>query len=304
MQTQQTVHLRTARDSIRNSSGIIQINFLKLLDEMIRELVAANQEEMESIKQELSLLENASLHIHHHGEYIHFSCYEKDTRKRFGITEDDDRIYNLARRGFLESQLKALEYNSLRFAKLLDTTNWARNEIQMTRKLERFTGAGLDLSRILFTKEQNEWIDTPYTPNPFHPENLLYRTNGEMLMRSKSETIIGNCFESLGLPYRSDDLVTIYSGHTSKQPFKDTYFADFKTPNLLGGITIHEHFGAFQIEKYPDNALKRLNDYRSFNVYELDYRPVKAEEFTWSLEADLQDPISFRRLLRRILLPL
>ena len=123
-------------------------------------------------------------------------------------------------------------------------------------------------------------------------------------MRSKSETIIGNYFESIGLPYRSDDVVTIYSGHTSERPFRDTYFADFKTPNLLGGITIHEHFGAFQIEKYPDNALKRLNDYRNFDVYELDYRPVKPEEFTWSLEADLQDSVSFRRLVRRILLPL
>jgi len=304
MQIQQTVHLRTARDSVQDHSALIQINFLSLLDEMVDEQVTAARKEMESIRQELSLIENMSLHIHHHGERFHFSSYEKETKRRFGISKDADRIYRLARRGHLECKLKALEHHSLKLSKVLDATDWAQHRIKMNRDLKRYAKAGLDLSRILFTEEQNDWIDRSYTPNPFHPENLMYHTNGGILMRSNSETKIGNFFEAVGVPYRYDDLVTIYSGHTPDKPFKDTYFADFKAPNLLGGITVHEHFGAFHFDNYSDNALKRLNDYRRFSIYELEHKPVRAAEFTWSFEADLKDPALFQQLIRRILLPL
>lgn len=304
MQMQQSLHARTARDSVLNSSGLIRINFLNLLDVLINELVMANQKEIESIKQELSIMENATLHIHHRGERFHFSGYDKETKRRFGISEDNARIYSLARRGFLECQIKALENHSLRLVKTLDATEWVRHEIKMDKSLKRYAKAGLDLSRILFTEEQNEWIDQPYTPNPFHLENLVCRTNGGVPMRSNSETKIGSFFETVGYPYRYDDLVTIHSDHSQNRPFKGTYFADFKVPNLLGGITIHEHFGAFQLDNYPDNALKRLNDYRGFSIYELGNKPVKAEEFTWSFAADLNDSALFHRMIRRMLFPL
>ena len=123
-------------------------------------------------------------------------------------------------------------------------------------------------------------------------------------MRSKSEAIIGTSLEAIGLPYRSDDLVTIISDGKSGKPFKDTYFADFKVPNFLGGITVHEHFGAFQMDKYAGNALQRLNDYHSFTVIELEGRPVEDNEFTWSFESDIRNAISIRGLIRKLLLPI
>lgn len=304
MQTQEKVHLRTARDSIQNNSGLMQFNFLTLLRDLIEEIIAVNSKQLESLKQEISLMENENLHIHHRGKQFHFSAYDNKTKQRFSITSENDRIYRLARRGHLENEAKAIESNTSRLIKALDATEWAHHEIRVSRKLNRYAQANLDLSRILFTKEQNEWIDIPYSPNPFHPENLMYQTDGGILMRSKSEAKIGSYFERIGFPYRSDDLVVIHGGQAGERSFRDNYFADFKFPNLLGGITIHEHFGAFQIDKYADNALRRLNDYRSFQVFELPYRPVKAEEFTWSLEADIKDEALFRRMIRQILFPI
>ena len=108
--------------------------------------------------------------------------------------------------------------------------------------------------------------------------------------------------EAIGLPYRSDDLVTIHS-EFDDAPFRDNYFADFKIPNFCGGITIHEHLGALHLKDYPDNSLKRLNDYHNFSIYELPDRPVKHSEITWSFEPDIRDPKLLRSVIRRILLP-
>lgn len=129
-------------------------------------------------------------------------------------------------------------------------------------------------------------------------------------MRSKSETIIGNRFERIALPYRYDDLVNILRNSAANEvtpneprPFRNSYFSDFKVPNLLGGITVHEHFGSFQLEQYSGDALKRMNDYHNFPVVEIPGRPVKSSEFTWSFESDLQDKDALDRLIARLLMP-
>ena len=107
----------------------------------------------------------------------------------------------------------------------------------------------------------------------------------------------------MGLPYRYDDLVSIISDGRGLQPYKDNYFADFKVPNLFGGITIHEHFGAFQIDNYADNSLRRLHDYQTFSVVELPGRPLSLDEFTWSFENEvtLQDDLD--NIVLKMILP-
>ena len=297
------VHARTARDSIINNSGLLQIDFLRITSDSIRTLLKADEAEVKAMQQELDLLREGSLCISKRGEGFQFSRYDRNTQKRVSIMSDRDEVNELARRMCLENRIKAIEDNARRLSAVLENADGACHEIMLQKKLGKFAAAGLDLSRILFTKEQNEWIDTPYTPNPFHPEDLKYPTTGGILTRSKSESTIGSRLELIGLPYRFDDLVTIYSERTGERPFRDNYFSDFKVPNLLGGITVHEHFGAFQMKNYPDNSLKRLNDYRNFEVRELPSRIVLPEEFTWSLEADLRDPVLFQRIINRMLLP-
>ena len=144
--------MRTARSSIQNSRGLIQINFLRASSELVRELIAADRRELAAMKQELALISNASLHIYERNGNLRFRSYDRDSKKR-------------------------------------------------------------------------------------------------------------------------------------------------------SGITIHEHLGAFQMERYPDNALRRLNDYRDHTVFELSSRPVSSEEFTWSLEADLRSSRLFDRIIARMLLP-
>lgn len=295
--------IRTARDTITNSSGLVQVNFLKTTAKVLRRTLDFEKQRTNSMKQELTLLENGRLHIHRTNDVVIFCCKPPNSAKEFGITRDTTRIHRLARRAYLEDCIGASELHMKKMQRIIDASDIAAKEARMLSRLERYTDAGLDLSRILFTEEQNEWIDQAYTPNPFYQEHLNYETHGKIPVRSKSEAIIGNYLETLGLPYRSDDLVNIISDGHGESPYRDNYFADFKIPNLFGGITIHEHFGAFQIENYSKNALQRLHDYNSFKVIELPGKPVQKDEFTWSFESDLKQTGNLEKLIFRMLLP-
>ena len=295
---------RTARDTAKNNKVLSQYSLLHLTTEVLRESICETQQVLDSMIQELALCEGSRLHLHHKNGIIYFACCEIGTDKEIPITEDMSRIQTLARRSILSYNIKAMEHRLKMLKRVAGNSEEAYYDLQMKKKLAKFADAGIDLTRILFTKEQNEWIDEPFTPNPYNRDSLTTQTSCGIWMRSKSEAIIGTSLETIGLPYRSDDLVRIISEGKSGMPSRDTYFADFKVPNFLGGITVHEHFGAFQMENYGDNALQRLNDYHEFKVIEIKGRPVERNEFTWSFESDIGNAEGIKRLIRKLLLPL
>ena len=295
--------MRTARDTVMINSGGIQFNYLKIISVFLKRAIDIEKKTISSMKQELSLLEDSQLHIRRRNGSVSFACLQIGDTRETGITKDTDRIHELARRAYLKDCIKASELLIKRLERARDSSDSALLESQLMTKLGKYTGAGLDICRVLFTQEQNEWLDQAYSPNPFHQDNLKYTTRGGVPMRSKSEARIGSRLEDMGLPYRYDDLVSIISDGRGLQPYKDNYFADFKVPNLFGGITIHEHFGAFQIDNYADNSLRRLHDYQTFSVVELPGRPLSLDEFTWSFENEvtLQDDLD--NILLKMILP-
>ena len=140
------VHARTARDSIINNSGLLQIAFLRMTSDSIRILLKADEEEVKAMQQELALLREGSLCISKRGEGFRFNRYDKQSQETHSITKDSNQIYDLARRAYLE--------NRHRLSAVLENTEGARHDLLLQKKLGKFAAAGLDLSRILFTKEQ------------------------------------------------------------------------------------------------------------------------------------------------------
>ncbi|MBQ3924898.1 MAG: hypothetical protein II696_05240 [Firmicutes bacterium] len=300
-----TAHVRTARDSISTPSGITKVKFLRTTSLIIRELLNADRAEIDSMKRECALIEKGRLHIHLNTERnkYYYSLYSEEDGSETSLNNDMERIYRLARRDFLQLRIKQTESGCRRFSRLLNSIETACEEDRLRRKLLRYSEADLDLCRILFTEEQNEWIEQPYTPNPYHQNNLRYCTDAAFPVRSKSEGILGSGLECFGLPFRYDDIVRINRRGSSDRPFKDSYFADFKVPNLCGGITVHEHFGALHLNGYGDNALQKISDYTNFDIYEIPGRKVTRDEVTWSLESDILNPVRLHKTLIRILLP-
>ena len=298
-----TVHARSARDTIIHREGLAGLFLLRTTAELLKDAIKADRAEIDRMKMELSLIKNSSLYASKRGPGFNFKSCDRRTKKTTGITEDLEQIHALARRSYLEARIRAIENTMSRFEEITEKIEHEQMQCARRARLSRFNQAGLDLTKILFTKEQNEWIDEVYTPDPYHRESLRVPTSGGILTRSNSEARIGSNLEAIGLPYRNDDLVEIIAGPGGARPYRDTYFADFKVPNLNGGITIHEHLGAFQIDGYSTNALKRLNDYHDFSVYELPGRRVEGNEFTWSFEGDLRNQEKIDQVIRRILLP-
>ena len=297
------VRPRSARETIVHREGLAGLFLVRTTTELMKDAIREDRAEIDRMKMELSLIEDCSLYAFRSEPGFCFKSYDRKTKKSTGITEDMTRVHRLARRSYLEARIRFIEKTASRFEAIIEELEYVQKQCIKKARLNRFNQAGLDLTKILFTKEQNEWIDEVYTPDPYHRESLRVPTSGGILTRSNSEARIGSNLEAIGLPYRNDDLVEIIAGPGGARPYRDTYFADFKVPNLNGGITIHEHLGAFQIDGYSTNALKRLNDYHDFSVYELPGRRVEGNEFTWSFEGDLRNQEKINQVIRRMLLP-
>ena len=294
---------RTARDTLASSNHLLTSGLLDFVQEIFREQLAEDQRLAEALKQELLILPSSRLRIHTHRDgQVYFGKLTAQGRE-IGISGDTDEIGQLSRRAFLEETIPIIETRVERLTKALDSPKLQRLFQKRQERLERYAGFDLDLCRIVFTKEQNEWIDQPYSPNPYYPENLKYQTNSGVWMRSKSEVSLGNTLEALGIPYRYEDIVRIQNPHTGNSPSRDSYYADFKFPNFFAGINVHEHLGAFHLDNYAVNAFKRLNDYHSFPIVALPNRSVRHCEITWSFEHDLQNRESLKNLFRRLLFP-
>ena len=160
------VHIRTARDTIANPSGIIQLEFLRTTSQLLRDAVLSDEAEINSIRQELALLEKAKLRIHRKGDRFYFAALSEGEERERSLHKDMARIHALARRTYLQKRLALIERNSRRLRTALSSYESACYDLQLRSKLTRFCESGLDLTRILYTEEQNEWIDRPYSPNP------------------------------------------------------------------------------------------------------------------------------------------
>lgn len=296
-------HIRTARDTVINPGGLQQYSLLQVTAEILQDAIKWYQGMLGSMKQELALSEESHLHIRHKDDRYYFSCKGDRSNQEQSISDDPIRIQVLARRSILTTSIQAVEHRLKLLERMEGNAEEVRCHLKIKKQLDRFADAGIDLSRVLFTREQNEWMDELFTPNPYNRGSLTAQTTSGIWMRSKSEARIGSSLEEIGVPYRNDDLVKIIADGKGV-PNRDSYFADFKVPNFLGGITVHEHFGAFQMDNYADNALQRLEDYRYFTVVEIEGRPVADNEFTWSFESDVSSEESRRKLIRKLLLPL
>ena len=144
---------RTARATITNPSGLLQLKFLRITTDVMKQERIACKSDIISMKQELALLEDARLHIRKKDDKRYFTCIPKDKTNELPITQDPDRVLELARREYLEKEIKISEKRLKWLDRIADSAECAKEEQRLLARLQRFDDAHLDLCRILFTKK-------------------------------------------------------------------------------------------------------------------------------------------------------
>jgi len=96
------------------------------------------------------------------------------------------------------------------------------------------------------------WLQRP-VPSPRHQDSLLYPTKAGFLVRSKEEVLISNTLTDNNIPHKYELLYRV-DGFTARPDFT------IKNP-YTGKTTLWEHHGAFHVEKYGENAHKKIVSY-------------------------------------------
>ena len=99
-----------------------------------------------------------------------------------------------------------------------------------------------------------EWQETPYQGKLFLAGDPDYRSLKDERMRSKSEVIIANLLNSLGIPYKYECPLTLKDGAV--------IYPDFTILNKrTREVIIFEHLGKLGEERYAAKNIKKINSY-------------------------------------------
>ena len=100
----------------------------------------------------------------------------------------------------------------------------------------------------------NEWKSVQYEGKPFEEMSPCYYTDVGERVRSKSEIIIANKLNKMGIPYRYEYPISFGRGFNV---YPDFYCLNIQTREEY----IWEHFGMMDAKEYADKAIKKINGY-------------------------------------------
>ena len=179
------------------------------------------------------------------GSYIKVS--NRDIARALAQKEYAAKILEMAEQRIASIDILLDDYRQNRFSQIPESYNFAR------RKLIR--------PYILNDEEYvKKWLETPYIPNPSHPENLIFETANGIMVRSKSEQIIAENLMRLGIPYKYE--APIYYGR-GKAVYPDFTLLNVKQRKLF----YYEHFGKMGEEEYHDDFFRKQKIYNNIGVY-------------------------------------
>ncbi|MBQ8281676.1 MAG: hypothetical protein IJZ25_04675 [Lachnospiraceae bacterium] len=105
-----------------------------------------------------------------------------------------------------------------------------------------------------------QWEQEPYETNPYCPDEKVYPTKKDELVRSKSEVLLADMFYEMGIPYRYEAQLVLKNG---KVRYPDFTLLRISTRELI----YHEHFGLLDNEEYRRACVVKLGEYRKNGIY-------------------------------------
>lgn len=104
------------------------------------------------------------------------------------------------------------------------------------------------------------WEQEDYNTNPYYPEQRVYSTKKDELVRSKSEVMLADMYYEMGIPYRYEAELVLKGG---KKKYPDFTLLKTNTREII----YHEHLGLLDDEEYREANLSKLEEYRKNGIY-------------------------------------
>ena len=244
--------------------------------EALKQVMKKLQFENKQALQNLSLMPEGRLYQEKRGErffyYQRIGMGEKKIRK--GITKNHKLLYQLARKEYLlvltKSHQRSIEIIK-RWESIIsepDICFWQQAAEDISKKFSKLT------QEIFLLGDQYE----PYPNNRanMYLDDIIHRTQKGVKVRSKSELIIADMLESIGIPYQ-------YEAELSFEMHR--YYPDFTMIRPRDGKVIYwEHFGLTHDGEYLKKMDHKLEKYRNMGIKPWDNLMISYDEEGGSLD--------------------
>ena len=99
-----------------------------------------------------------------------------------------------------------------------------------------------------------------YNTNPYYPEQKVYPTKKDELVRSKSEVMLADMYFEMGIPYRYEAELVLKGG---KKKYPDFTLLKMNTREII----YHEHLELLDDEEYREANFAKLEEYKKNGIY-------------------------------------
>lgn len=256
-----------------NETKVIQA----LLSEFEKEKALSNRALKQMPRGDLRITRNGPRRISIFREYRYESA-----KKRKGIGRDEEMIYRLAHKAFLQEKIRRLDENirrlrrmktnllSLDPAEILSVMPAHFDMLDAARVIDPGSADRIGYPNPVFDKSvpprraplntgdlsPQEWARLPYCANTKNMDRLIHRTAKGLRTRSKGEVAVVERYDAMKIPYHYDEVIEI--GGRLRSP--DIGFA---RPDRK--IIYHEHAG-LKTQEYQDELMDKLRLYASAGI--------------------------------------
>lgn len=227
-----------------------------MIETNLNELLVRKQNELKVMYDELDCIGGGNLNIRNKNDSYFF--IERVDGEQRGITKDRDRVMELARKALLIEKAKIHERETEILKEACDRIlEIDRSRVEHVKKWLSAVGN----ENFNYSEKELKWIKNRMSKNPRNREFLRFKTDGGVLMRSKSERYIGNFLEGKKVIYMYEAEFEI-----------DGYlmYPDFTILCPDGRIVIWEHCGMMEKVGYYLRNMVRTYDYRRYGYAQHD----------------------------------
>ena len=231
------------------------------IENMIKLRVEALERALKMAERELKRAPGGRLRISKSGnrDRFYWVTEKLDMKGQYIPKEENQKVKALAQKDYAERFIKAASAERDYWEKALEkltafSTDTAYEKLSDKRKAL--------VSPYIVPDERYAqlWQAADYTPSPYNAENRRHPTRRGEMVRSKSEVMIANVLDDLGIPYRYEQGLRLKDGHT--------YYPDFTLLDLRTREEVYlEHFGILDDPQYLARACKKMHDYEENGIF-------------------------------------